>query len=39
MKLKLFLLFFFSVSVVLYSQNNQNIHGEVPPYKVIGIGH
>ncbi len=36
MKLKLFLLFFFLVSVVLYGQNMQNIHGEVPPYKVIG---
>lgn len=36
MKLKLFLLFFVLASVVLYCQDKKNIHGEVPPYKVIG---
>lgn len=36
MKIKLFLLFFVLTSLLLFCQNKQNIHGDVPPYKVIG---
>lgn len=36
MKLKLILSFFLLTSVAVFCQDNQNIHGEVPPYKVVG---